>query len=61
MPHNLPYSLITDLDMVWFESKALAVGTVLWLNWFGETERSLGLMSPSNNTGMSLAIKVRVD
>ena len=61
MRHNLQYNLITDLEMVWFEKQALAVGTMLWLNWFCETERSLGLMSPPNNIGMSLAMKVRVD
>ena len=61
MPHNLPYSLITDLEMVWLDHAALAVGTMLWLNWFCETERSLGLTSPPNNVGMSLAMQVRVD
>ena len=56
MSHNFPCSLITDLEMVWYDHKALAVGTTLWLNWFCETERSLGLMSPPNNAGMSLAM-----
>ena len=47
--------------MVWFQKQTLAVGTMLWLNWFCETGRSLGLMSPPNNIGMSLAMQVRVD
>ena len=61
MRHNLPYNLITDLEMVWFEKQALAVGTMLWLNWFCLIERSLELMDPPNNTGISSAMKVRVD
>ena len=61
MPRNIPYCLITDLEIVCFENKALAVGTVLRLNRLFEPERSLGLMSPPNNIGMSLAMKVLVD
>ena len=61
MPHNVPYSLITDLEMVWYEHKALAVGAMMWLNWFCETERSIGLMNPANNIGMSLAMQVLAD
>ena len=47
--------------MVWFQKQPLATGTMLWLNWFCETERSIGLMNPANNIGMSLAMQVRVD
>ena len=61
MPRNLSYNSITDLEMVWYEKAVLTVGTVLWLNWFCLIKRSLELMSPPNNAGMSLAMQVRVD
>ena len=34
---------------------------MLRLDWSCETGRSLGLMSPPNNIGMSLAMQLRVD
>ena len=61
MRRNLPYNLIADLEMVWIENTLLVAGTMRWLNWFYLTERPLEFMNPTNNTGMSCAMQVRVD
>ena len=59
MLHNPSYNLDRELDMVWLTHDSMvATGCMLWLFWFGQSQRSLENMSPPNDLGRLVAMEV---
>ena len=59
MLHNSSYNLDRELDMVWLTHDSMvATGCMLWLFWFGQSQRSLENMSPPNDLGRLVAMEV---
>ena len=59
MLHSPTYNLDRELEMAWFRyDKAVAVGCMLWLNWFCASERSLENINPSSDSGHLVAMEV---
>ena len=59
MFHIPTYILDRELEMMWLShDKAVAVGCMLWLNWFYVPERSLENISPPDDLRRLVAMEV---
>ena len=58
MTYKLQYGLNIELEMVWQKHQAVvAMGCVLWLNWFCMTERALEHICPASDIGHTTAME----